>query len=65
VTLFMRKPTAMPSAENALPGRDEPIVLLGRHLILGTPIGPPVPAGTEGAIFGMGCFWGADRPSDS
>ena len=33
----------------------------GRHLVLGTPIGPPFPDGTEQAIFGMGCFWGAER----
>jgi peptide-methionine (S)-S-oxide reductase len=62
VSLFTRKATAMPSLEDALPGRDEPIVVPGRHLVLGTPIGPPFPEGTEQAGFGMGCFWGADRP---
>jgi peptide-methionine (S)-S-oxide reductase len=61
MSLFTRKPLAMPSAADALPGRDEPIVVPGRHLVLGTPIGPPFPEGTEGAIFGMGCFWGAER----
>ena len=60
--LFTRKPSAMPTHEEALPGRDAPIVTPGRHLVLGTPLAPPFPAGTEQAIFGMGCFWGADSP---
>jgi peptide-methionine (S)-S-oxide reductase len=60
--LFTRKPLAMLAPEEALPGRDEPVVVPGRHPVLGTPIGPPFPEGTEQAIFGMGCFWGADRP---
>ena len=59
--LFTRKATAMPTPEDALPGRDTPIVTPGTHLVLGTPIGPPFPDGTEQAIFGMGCFWGAER----
>ncbi len=51
----------LPSPADALPGRSEPIMNPGRHMVLGTSIGPPFPAGHEVAIFGMGCFWGAER----
>jgi peptide-methionine (S)-S-oxide reductase len=56
-----RHKTAMPAAEEALPGRDTPIVSPGEHFVLGTPIGPPFPQDTEKAVFGMGCFWGAEK----
>jgi peptide-methionine (S)-S-oxide reductase len=59
--LFTRKTIALPSPEEALPGRDTPIVAPGRHLVLGTRLTPPFPEGTERAVFGMGCFWGAER----
>ena len=59
--LFSRHKTRLPSADEALPGRAEPLPIPGRHLVNGTPLAPPFPEGTEQAVFGMGCFWGAER----
>jgi peptide-methionine (S)-S-oxide reductase len=56
-----RQKTNMPSPEDALPGRDTPIPVPERHFVLGTPLQPPFPDDTERAVFGMGCFWGAER----
>jgi peptide-methionine (S)-S-oxide reductase len=56
VSLFRNKP-ASPEPKGALPGRNEP----ERHFVLGMPIRPPFPDGYEQAVFGMGCFWGAER----
>jgi len=58
---FLRKKVAMPAPEAALSGRDAEMTGLGDHLVLGTPLTPPFPDGTGQAIFGMGCFWGAER----
>jgi peptide-methionine (S)-S-oxide reductase len=50
------------TADEALPGRDvRPFALAGTHTVLGTPIEGPVPAGFEEVVFGLGCFWGAER----
>ena len=59
--LFMRKTTALPTADEALPGRDAPIPTASRHFVNGQPIKPPYPEGLEQAVFGLGCFWGAER----
>jgi peptide-methionine (S)-S-oxide reductase len=55
------KPTHMVTAEDALPGRSEPMPVPERHEVLGTPLTPPFPEGLEQAVVGMGCFWGAER----
>ena len=57
----LRKSPELPTSETALSGRNEPIAGLGNHLVLGTPIEPPFPAGFESIVVGMGCFWGAER----
>jgi peptide-methionine (S)-S-oxide reductase len=51
----------VPSAEESLPGRDTEIRVPATHFVNGAALKPPWPEGTETAIFGMGCFWGAER----
>ena len=53
--------TAMVSAEGALTGRAERMSVAPKHVVLGTPMVPPFPAGIETVVVGMGCFWGAER----
>jgi peptide-methionine (S)-S-oxide reductase len=58
---MLRKKLEMPSAGEALPGRPDPIPTATHHFVNGHPLKGPYPAGSEIAIFGMGCFWGAER----
>ena len=56
-----RDKTAMVEPSSALPGREQEMPVPARHEVLGTPLKGPFPAGVKSAIFGMGCFWGAER----
>ena len=53
--------TAMVRPEDALKGRTEAMRVAPKHLVLGTPMVPPFPEGFEVTVFGLGCFWGAER----
>ena len=59
--LFSRKKPEMPTAETALKGRAMPIPTAATHFVNGHPLKGPWPQGFETAVFGMGCFWGAER----
>ncbi len=60
--MFLRRvPTAVVPADKALPGRATTIGIPATHTVLGTPLHGPWPAGMEVAVFGMGCFWGAEK----
>ncbi|SDR20154.1 peptide-methionine (S)-S-oxide reductase [Rhizobiales bacterium GAS113] len=56
-----RKRVAMPSRNEALPGRAEPIHTAEHHFVNGRSLAPPYPEGTEQVILGLGCFWGAEK----
>ena len=59
--MFGRHKTEMPAADKALAGRSTPIEVPEHHFVNGERLEPPFPDGTETAVFGMGCFWGAER----
>ena len=55
------KKLSLPTPEEALPGRTEPLPVPAKHFVNGNPLKPPYPEGLEVAVFGLGCFWGAER----
>jgi peptide-methionine (S)-S-oxide reductase len=61
--MAMSSPTKLrlPTPDQALPGHDTPMPVPHAHFVNGNRIAPPFPAGLEQAVFGMGCFWGAER----
>ena len=59
--LFGDNKISMPTREQALPGRSDPIVVSEKHVVLGSRTRAPFPDGTRLAMFGMGCFWGAEK----
>jgi peptide-methionine (S)-S-oxide reductase len=58
---FLARKARIPKPDEALPGRAARMPVPGKHFVLGTPLEPPFPHGCELALFGMGCFWGAER----
>ena len=59
--ILMRKSSEMPSPGKALPGRPDPVPTAETHFVNGAALKGPFPAGSEQAMFGLGCFWGAER----
>jgi len=59
--MLWRKKLAIPSEKEALAGREQPLEVAARHVVLGHPMTPPYPEGMAEAVLGLGCFWGAER----
>ena len=59
--LWTKRKTIMPEPDQALPGRDHEMPVTDRHFVNGHPLKPPFPEGLQQAVFGLGCFWGAER----
>ncbi len=58
---FKKKKVNLPTAEEALPGRSQTMAVPSQHYVNGNQLKPPYPEGLETAMFGLGCFWGAER----
>jgi peptide-methionine (S)-S-oxide reductase len=61
MSIFSSKPLTIPSAADALPGRVERMPVPDAHFVNGNRLTPPFPDGLQRAVFGMGCFWGAEK----
>src|SRR5690625_7094070 len=59
--LFSRRIPQMPTPEEALPGRAQAVAVSDQHVVTGAALKPPFQEGFEQGVFGMGCFWGAER----
>jgi peptide-methionine (S)-S-oxide reductase len=59
--IFSSKKLTLPDPSEALPGRDTAMPVTNKHFVTGNPIAPPFPANLQQALFGLGCFWGAER----
>jgi peptide-methionine (S)-S-oxide reductase len=61
MSIFAKKPLAIPAKADALPGRAEPMPVPDAHFVNQHRLAAPFPDGLERAVFGMGCFWGAEK----
>ena len=59
--ILSSKKLTLPDPSEALPGRDTEMPITNKHFVTGNPIAPPFPANLQEALFGLGCFWGAER----
>ncbi len=61
MSMFMHKKSVMPSPGEALPGREQKMPVAAAHFVNGRPMTPPFPGNLQQVLFGLGCFWGAER----
>jgi len=61
MSMFINKNSVMPTPKEALPGREQKMPVAASHFVNGNPIAPPFPENLQQIVFGLGCFWGAER----